>query len=225
MKRTNTMLSLLAAVCVFCLILTVSIGLPIYIRPFYYAHIEALELQERSGYTAEEIRQAYDQVLDYLTIPGKPFGTGKMANSESGKDHFKDCRGLFFLNGGVLITSGGILSLLTLLRRKGKLAPLGLRGRSPVYWGALAVIVIPVVVGILAALDFDRAFVVFHAVFFPGKDNWRFNSNADEIIRVLPQQFFMHCAMFIGGGLLSLSGGLLLWESCKKRKERKWIKP
>lgn len=189
MNRFKPVFAILAAVCVFCLILTVSIGLPIYIRPFYYAHIEAMDLPQRSGFTAEEIRIAYDQVLDYLTIPGKPFATGVIPHSDSGEAHFEDCRGLFFLNGGVLLGSAVTLGALLLLQKRKVLQPLTLAGRSPAFWGAVAALVIPVVVGSLAAKDFDRAFVVFHTIFFPGKENWVFDWNADQIIRVLPQDF------------------------------------
>ena len=65
------LLSVLCAVCVVFFLLTAAIGLPIYIRPFYYAHIEAFDLARVSGYSEEEIREAYDEVLDYLTLPGK----------------------------------------------------------------------------------------------------------------------------------------------------------
>ena len=69
------------------------------------------------------------------------------------------------------------------------------------------------VIGVLAALDFERAFVVFHSVFFPGKTNWVFDWYADPIIRVLPQEFFMDCAILIGLGLITMAVGILVWES------------
>ena len=84
------LLSVLCMASVFLFLLTASIGLPIYIRPFYYAHIDAYELEERSGFTEAQIRQAYDEVLDYLTLPGKQFGTGVMACSHEAEHHFAD---------------------------------------------------------------------------------------------------------------------------------------
>ena len=51
--------------------------------------------------------------------------------------------------------------------------------------------------GGLAALNFDRAFVVFHSIFFPGKDNWMFDWQSDPIILFLPQDFFRNCAILI----------------------------
>ena len=214
LTKNRTWVAVLTAIATFFLILTGSIGLPIYIRPFYYAHIDAMNLVETSGYTAEEIRESYDQVLDYLTIPGREFGTGVMPHSADGAAHFEDCRKLFFLNGGVLLASAAVLAFVCVWKRK--YGDWSLGGFSGQFWGAAGAIVLPVVLGGLAALDFDRAFVVFHSIFFPGKDNWIFDYNTDQIIRVLPQDFFMHCAMLIGAGILVFSGGVILWELRKR---------
>lgn len=213
MKRS--VLSLICAVCVFFFLLTAAIGLPIYIRPFYYAHIEPLALAERSGFTEAQIREAYDQVLDYLTLPGQEFGTGEMAYSEAGKAHFEDCKVLFDLNASILACSGGALLLLFLLRKKW--GPYRLGGHSSAFWAAALALAAPMIIGGLAAMDFDRAFVVFHSIFFPGKTNWVFSWNADQIIRVLPQEFFRNCAILIGCGLVVMAGGILIWEWRRKK--------
>lgn len=211
MKR---MLSVLCMICVLFFLLTVSIGLPIYIRPFYYAHIEAYDLARISGYSEAEIKEAYDEVLDYLTLPGKSFGTGVMPCSHEAEHHFADCRVLFELNACILVGSGLILALLFALRKKW--GPYRLGRHSAAWWAAVLSVTAPIMIGALAALDFDRAFVVFHSIFFPGKTNWLFDWHADQIIRVLPQEFFRNCAILIGGGLVTMAGGILIWENRKK---------
>ncbi len=209
MKR---IIPVIFAVALVLLVLTVSIGLPIYLRPFYYAHIDALELDQSSGFTKEQIRTAYDEVLDYLTLPGRPFGTGEIAHSEEGAAHFADCKVLFDLNAGVLVGSAVVVVAIFLGRKRWKLPSL----RPAAFWAGVSALTLPVVVGSLAAADFDRAFVIFHQIFFPGKDNWIFDYYADPIIRVLPQTFFMNCAILIGAGLITLSG-CLVWIG-KRRK-------
>ncbi len=199
------LLSILAAVSCFFLLLTASIGLPVYIRPFYYAHIEALGLPQQSGFSEGEIREAYDAVMDYLTLPGKEFGTGAMAYSQAGAAHFADCRVLFFLNGGILLGSAVVLAVLLWMKKE----PYRLGNRSAFFWAAVLALVAPVVIGGLAALDFDRAFVIFHSIFFPGKTNWLFDPNTDQIILVLPQVFFRNCAILIGAGLVTGAGTVL----------------
>ena len=207
------------AICLFFFILTASIGLPIYLRPFYYAHIDSMELAECSGFTEAEIREAYDEVLDYLTLPGKTFGTGVMAYSEGGAAHFADCKVLFDLNAGVLIASS--VSLIGLFMLRKNLGPYRIGRRSAAFYSGICAVVLPLILGGLAALDFDRAFVIFHGIFFPGKDNWIFDYNADEIIRVLPQEFFMHCAILIAAGVLIQAAIILIWEFAGAKKHRK----
>lgn len=216
-SNLKRVMSILFALALFFFILTASIALPIYIRPFYYAHIDTMGLPESSGFTREQIISGYNQVLDYLTIPGKEFGTGIMAYSESGAAHFADCKVLFSLNAGILLSSSVCLLILLLLRRT--FGPYRLGKRSSAFYGASAAIVIPLVVGFLASLNFDRAFVIFHSIFFPGKDNWIFDYRTDQIIRVLPQAFFMHCAMLIGAGVLVIAGSVLICDRIRSKRK------
>ena len=66
-------------------------------------------------------------------------------------------------------------------------------------------------------MDFDRAFVVFHALFFPGKTNWLFDPNEDQIINILPQEFFRSCAILIFGILLVGCAALIAFDLARKR--------
>ena len=209
------LLSLVCAVTVFLFLVTASISLPIYIRPFYYAHIGAYDLEAVSGYSESEIRQAYDEVLDYLTQPGKGFGTGVMPISHEAEHHFADCKVLFDLNAMLLAGSALVLAVLFAMRKKW--GPYRLGRHSAPFWAALLSVTAPIIIGGLAALDFDRAFTVFHTIFFPGKTNWVFDWYRDQIIRVLPQEFFRNCAILIGGGLVAMAGGILVWERVKKK--------
>ena len=78
-KPASVLLSLVLAL----LVLSFSISVPILFRPFYYVQIDALHLPEQTGWSAEVIREAYDEVLDFCVF-GAPFGTGELAWSESG---------------------------------------------------------------------------------------------------------------------------------------------
>ena len=214
--KSSRILSILFALALVLFLITAAISLPIYCRWFYYAHIEPMDLPERTGFTPAEIREAYDQVLDYLTA-GKPFGTGVFPHSPEGAAHFADCKVLFDLNAYVLLLSGGVLLVLLALRKFRKTGPYRLGSRSAAFWAAIFAVALPLVLGGLAAINFDRAFVIFHRVFFPGKTNWVFSWQTDGIIAALPQDFFMHCAMLIGGGLLCFSALVLLF--CRNRKK------
>ncbi len=192
-------------------VLTGAIALPLLIRPFYYLHIAPLGLSERTGLSVEEIKACYRDVMDYCLGLRADFACGVLPFSESGASHFADVRFLFLLNMAILAV--GIVSLLAiaLLRRRG-LVPCRPLGRGGAWWGCVGLGVTAVAVGLLAATDFDRAFTVFHTIFFPGKDNWIFDWRVDPVIVLLPQVFFRNCALLILTAALGGCAAILLTD-------------
>lgn len=186
------------------LIITFSIGLPIYVRPFYYYQIDALNIEKYSGADRETIIEAYDELLDYLTVPGNEFGTGDFKYSESGKSHFVDCKVLFDLNLYAFLISIVGVAVLMILLRKGVFEIWRPFGMNIVFSSGAFTLGGFGIIGGLAALDFDKAFTVFHTLFFPGKSNWYFSWYEDQIIRILPQDFFMNCAILIFASIVLL---------------------
>ena len=218
--KTKGILSVIFAISVAILIITFSIGLPIYFRPFYYLQIEPLGLPETTGKSFEEIKAAYDEVLDYLVYPGGEYGSGVFAFSPNGASHFADCKGLFTLNGVALLLSLALVIIGFVLQRK-KILELSLPGGFPLYfWSGISVLSGFALIGLLAASDFDRAFEVFHTIFFPGKDNWVFDPRADEIIGAMPEQFFMNCGILILSSVIILSVLAIVFGAIAKRKKR-----
>lgn len=193
-------------------ILSGAIAFPILFRGLYYSQIDNLNLVEITGYSEETIRGAYDEMMDYCVKGGPsgtiPFGTGELAWSDSGKAHFDDVAGLFSLDLNVLK-----LSLMALIiigakeffvaREKRKDFRIAL-GRGPLFWGPAGLLAVIGVIGCTAAVNFDKFFVTFHHVFFPGKENWIFDERYDEIIKILPQEVFSNFALVIGLGVLVL---------------------
>lgn len=214
----NRIFTALTGICIAILIITVSIGLPIYVRPFYYSQIDALNIEQYSGADRETIIEAYDELLDYLTIPGKEFKTGDFKYSESGKAHFEDCKVLFDLNLYALITAIVGLGILLILRAIGAFEMLRPFGMNVMFSSGAFTLGGFAIIGGLCAIDFDRAFTVFHKIFFPGKDNWLFNWWEDEIIRILPQDFFMNCAILILASIVTLCLVSILVGLLSKRK-------
>ena len=216
---------------VFCVALTLfmltfSIGLPIYCRFLYYIQIKTLNLPAaaaeygiEAGYA--EIKAAYDGILDFCTLPNRPFKSGIFHMSESGISHFADCKVLFDLNVGVMIPSGVITLALVLLNRFRVIELKKPFGHCPYLISAAVAVALPLIIGALAAIDFDKAFEVFHGVFFPGKSNWTFDPYVDQIITVMPEQFFMNCAIVIGVGLISFSAALIAADVVLTRREKR----
>ena len=76
-KVLNHSLTIILIFSLLILMITFSIGLPIYFRPFYYLHINGLDMVENTRWSYEVIKEAYDEVLDFLVL-NRPFGTGEL---------------------------------------------------------------------------------------------------------------------------------------------------
>ena len=217
--KSSKPLCVLLAVLTALVLLTASIAVPILCRPFYYAHISPLKLEEQTGLTRDEITTAFDEMLDYC-LGAEEFSTGVLKWSEDGRAHFTDVRGLFLLDLRVLGAALCLLAAVLLYARLTGRAPARPLGRGFGFWAGTGLGIGFLIVGALAALDFDRAFVLFHALFFPGKDNWLFDPARDQIINILPQEFFRNCALLILALLVAGCGALIAFDLRRGRRER-----
>lgn len=216
--RRSKALTVVLAVVTAVFILTFSIAVPILLRPFYYLHIGPLDLEASTGLSRAQIVQAYDEMMDFCTGRTDEFSTGVLPWSQSGRDHFVDVRGLFLLDLRAAALSGLLLLGWTLVRKRSGVQPYRFMKRSFSFWGSAGLCGAFLCVGALAALNFSRAFVLFHAIFFPGKDNWLFDPRTDAIIRILPQVFFRNCALLILILIVAICAFLILRELFGRRK-------
>ena len=192
----SKLLSILLILSLALLIISAGIAAPILSRAFYAAHVRALDLPRETGWSEETILEAYDDVMRFC-LHGGDFSTGALGWTEVGRTHFADVGVLFRLDLWVLGVSAAVTVLLLLLTKR--IRPERLGGRGPSFWAGAGVLVLFAAVGIWGATDFDRAFTVFHHIFFPGKTNWLFDPACDEIILILPEVYFRNCAILAIG--------------------------
>lgn len=223
--KPSKLLSLFTGVFTALLVLSASIAVPLLCRPFYYAHIEALNLDGYTGLSVEQIREAFDQVMDYCLGLRPDFAAGVLPFSESGASHFADVRVLFLLDLWVAGLSLAALLVLFVLSRRKKLTPAPLLGHGPGFWAAIGLGGLFLIVGGLAATNFERAFVVFHSLFFPGKTNWLFDWRTDPIILLLPEDFFRNCAILILALLIFWCVILIAADLLSQRRRKKLAAP
>ena len=214
MKRK--LLAIAEAVLIALMILSGAIAVPILFRPFFYLHIGPLGLTDKVGLTVQQVKTSYNEMMDFCIGLTDTFSVGVLNFSRSGMEHFVDVRKLFVLDLRVLAGAAVLLLAVLCLKRK---KPVRLLGHTPGFWGAVGLGATVLVVGGLAALNFDRAFVVFHQIFFPGKSNWLFNSREDPIINMLPAEFFRNCAILILAVILVSSVLLMAWDWKQRHKE------
>ena len=79
---------------------------------------------------------------------------------------------------------------------------------------------LPLVFGVLIwAAGWDRAFVAFHELAF-SNDYWIFDEAFDPVITILPDAFFLHCALLMAAVLILLCAVCFLAgrHLCNKQK-------
>ena len=219
-KGLNVSLTVIFVAALVIFMLTFSIGIPIYCRFLYYIQINTLDLPEKTGWDYDIIKTAYDDILNFCTLPGYPCKTGQLKLSSDGAAHFADCKVLFSLNFWALLVSGVISLALILLNRFKVVTLCRPFGHGAQLLAAVIAVALPIVIILLVLIvGFDAAFNAFHAIFFPGKTNWLFDMNEDQIINVMPQEFFLNCAIIVAATLIAFAAAVITAEVLINRKK------
>lgn len=211
---------------VFLFIISFSIAMPIMCRFIHTLCIEPMNIvgslnavanKQSLNYTFDDVVKAYNDVVDSCCFY-IPFKCGDLKCPPEDILHFEDCRVLFTLDFVVLAVS--LASIVTIVIVE-KVKKITLIKPLTLLITGITTIVLPLVIGGLCAIDFDEAFLTFHRIFFPGKTNFFFDPRVNFIILILPESFFMVCAIVIGASVLLCSGSLIALYFVKKKKIRK----
>ena len=178
------------AIMLMIFIISFAVVFTVFFKPLYYFDINHLNIDQISGLDAETIKENYRILINYQSIFYQ--GTLNLPDfvmSDSGRIHFEEVKRIFEAIQVMMVISGLISIPMTIKKIKEKeYRFLRLTG--------LITIIVPTVLGFLAALDFERAFVLFHQIVFRN-DYWIFDYRTDPVITILPETFFMHCFMLI----------------------------
>ncbi len=196
---------ILRALVIALFIISLAVVFVLYFRPLYYLDINILHLDTACGKDAATVRRNYDALCDYLFFWNRgALVLPDFAMSEHGRIHFEDCKRIFDVV-QILCIATGILTLIGAIRRKHTARCLKIAG--------IFTIVIPAVLGILAAFQWDTLFAAFHTILF-SNNYWLFDPATDPIILVLPDGFFLQCAVVIL--IIVLAGGILCLVRSRK---------
>lgn len=195
------------------LIFTTALGLAvIHITNLpYVIDVDLLSISEGTGLSRDEIMSNYNAMMEYLSpFSNEEFSLPTLSYTDASSNHFADVKTIFNAVYLLGFASGIILIVLTVKKAVSR--------RTLQISGAIT-LVIPTVIGIALLTNFDRIFTFFHSLFFVAS-SWLFDPQIDEIIRILPSQFFMHCAILLA--ILWISGAALqLIIGYSKRKTPK----
>lgn len=204
-----------AALVLVLFIFSFSVAAALNFRPLYYLDIGFLDISGTSGYSEEEIRQNYDALIDYnnLTYTGSlEFPTMKM--SDNARVHFEDVKRVFDAIELVLLISAPLTVFAAVWMRRR-------RQRGYLALASILTVGIPALLALLIAADWQSFFIRFHELVF-SNDYWLFDPDEDPVITILPDEFFMHCAILI---LVLMVLGSLVCFMIYKRKGGSAEKP
>lgn len=205
------------------LVVTFSIAIPILWRDFYFFHIDLLNITEATGCSKSDLIMSFNELMDSLVFY-KPFSEGVFDYSISGMNHFLDCRILFTLDLVALPISFIIFLVYIILIKLNFIKVYRIKGMSILFYASFVPIVVLGALAIFALIDVNSAYAFFHAVLFPGKDNWIFNQYTDPIINALPEQFFLDCGILIFGAMLLILLVVIIFNIVRKVKHGSIIK-
>ena len=213
-KKKIAIIYAVAAVLIAVLVISASVTATLFDRPAYKRFQEKTGLPGAVGISEEELLENYSALIDYNSI----FFTGPLAfptfqMSEAGRIHFEEVKAIFSYFQIMSIVSALLLALccLILLIRRQSIAYLLRAG------GILSLVIPAVVVLVMAAVGWDRFFVIFHEVFF-NNDFWVFDAQTDPVILILPDSFFLNCLVRIVVCIV-VSAVLLIWGGNPKTFE------
>jgi len=225
-----------AAVLLLVLILCQSVIVPSFFMPFFRWQYTRLEVAQYMDMEFDELMHATDELLDYMrgrrddlagvraTVAGEPRGPAEEGYREFFENreeiiHMEDVRVLYdllFLARN--ISFWGFLAMLCLMAiRRYRIGYWLARCTREVFVGFLGLLALMTV---LVALNFDRAFEIFHLILFRN-DYWLLNPRESLLINMLPIGFFMHIAVFIGILMAVGLGGIIAVGSVYLAKEKR----
>lgn len=189
-----------AAVCLSVFIMTLAVVLVLNAGWLYRLDISALGLEQVSGLGAEEIWENYAALIRYNRLWQQgPLIFPTLPMSQEAAIHFQEVKRIFDLIQITCLVSGILSIILMILQhRKKQYGYLKAAG--------ILTIAVPLVLGVLAFLDFDRFFITFHQLVFRN-DYWLFDPATDPVILLLPEEYFFQCAA--GILFLILAGSIL----------------
>jgi len=179
----------------FLSLLALGLLIAINFRPLYYWNIDWLDLEQNSGFSAAVIKENYDALIDYCSpFCFRELWFPSIPASVSGLSHFAEVKSIF---NAVYITGLGslVITVLWFIRKA--------RNREKKYLKICGIVtlVIPVLLLIGSAINFEAIFLAFHRIVFSNED-WIFNPITDPVINILPETYFMECAIIIAGVII-----------------------
>ena len=191
-KIVNVAGNIIAAVFAAIGVLCISVTITVMFRLLYYFDIDYLDIPQMSGMSETVIRANYDVLIDYNLLGGpSELNFPDLIMSQQGRIHFEEVKDIFIFM--QIFSIAAVILLVLWIVAWVKKKSLSFK------WMKFTGIVIAIIAstcGCALIIDWDWAFTAMHTIFFRN-DYWIFDATTDPVIRILPEEFFMHCGIMI----------------------------
>ena len=184
-KNIQVLFQIFMTIVCFLFILCASIFLVLLMKPLYSLDVKLLKIPETSGYAADVCIKNFSVLIDYNMFWGpKTLVFPDFPMSENAAIHFMEVKRIFVAAEITALVSAALLAAGYPLARKWK-AFKWLPG------GIILTLAMVAVVGFGCAFFWEKTFVLMHHILFKN-DFWLFDPSTDPVIRILPDQVFLH---------------------------------
>jgi len=202
------------AICLLLVVVSQSIIFPTFFMPFFRWQYERLNVAETIQVEKDELMRVTTDLLDYMRgrresledVYGIVAGEERRFFSDIEIRHMIDVLDLYDIafmirNIAFFVMIGLILGMALL---KYDVLHVLFRCAREVF--ACFLILSAILVGVIA-VNFERAFDIFHYIFFDN-DYWILDPRVDLLINMVPLNFFIHISIFIA--LLMVTASLII---------------
>lgn len=219
MKALATINAILFIVCIPLLLITTNVRFAVNDIRLYEYGFNKFNVSEETGLDQGNLTEVADKLITYFNSDAE-FADISIYNQRD-ITHLKDVKGLIQLVYSLQIVSLAYIAVyiaFNFLALRGAFwRKLGRR----LIWGSWATIAVLAALGLVAVVDFDQFFLLFHLVSFRN-DFWQLFPG-DKLLTMFPEGFFQDAALFIAGAAIveAIIIGAAAWYFLKRRGKAK----
>ncbi len=217
MKPLYGAIGVFNAICLIGLLLCLSVQIFAFSLPFYNSEYDKYKIHEAINMEKHELMKVTNHLLEYikgnyedLNVLTVVSGQQREFFNKREKDHMVDVKNLFsigFLVRNILIITFVTTYIPMLLKKYKQYKKLYILAQKIVLIGFIA---ITAIFCIVVALNFDKAFIIFHEIFF-NNDLWTLDPKTSLLINIVPIEFFMDISKYIA---ITFAASLIAFICC-----------
>lgn len=189
-KLLKSLLRLVFSTSLFLFIIISSVKITLNFKPLYYFDINYLNIEKYTSLNNSQIKSTYDYLISYLNSSKDiAFNIPLLPSSQEGIIHFTEVKKLFF-------KFNFILSVCTLIIIFAIFFGIKYKDYLFLKWCSNTIFCTCFLLLSGFFWNFDKCFTFFHKLLF-NNNYWLLDPKTDPVINILPETYFLHCALLI----------------------------